>query len=391
MKLWEHALTYVLTHGGIIFNKIGQLLSQRGDLLSKEMRDGLKHLQSDIEINYSIDPNTINNIHILEFDPKPLKAGTVGSVYMCKYNNKPAILKLRHPGIVKHVYIAYYMMKTLCFPLKLFKLTSNVYDCLGDMVNSIFTQLDFTHEVRNALLWRKYLLNNNMKNVYVPEIYDFSRNYIVMEYIDDAREPIEQDIVGLIQIPILSIVHFRVMHLDLHPGNILFSKKYGVVYIDFGMCIDVDQQTLMWTKNVYRYLHRKETDNLTDLVFENFYKLDSLKPEIIDSAKKHFSRELLDVYTTKNTKIPLLSDLFKIYTTVSWHHNIPIVLEKNQTFLGAVQMELLPDYFFPNYSYHCNGRNFDMTDVKIMTLSPTIFWQEKMQNFESSRKLSTSA
>ena len=38
-----------------------------------------------------------------EFDEKPIASGSVGQVYKAKYKDKKVAVKVRHPGIEKHI------------------------------------------------------------------------------------------------------------------------------------------------------------------------------------------------------------------------------------------------------------------------------------------------
>ena len=112
MILSEWAIYYFCYFCGPLANKFGQILSARSDFLSQELLDNLKSLQdkcqpsADYQLHRRKLPKEISAIQ-----KQPLNAGTICVVLKCKYNKKPAVLKVLKTRVSFHLQLSFKILR----------------------------------------------------------------------------------------------------------------------------------------------------------------------------------------------------------------------------------------------------------------------------------------
>jgi len=111
---------------------------------------------------------------------------------------------------------------------------------LDQWSRSMYLELDYVNEGKNAMRFSKYL--QDFPEVYVPAVYFeyTSRRVLTMEWIYGKKlaksEPAE--IRRLVRVGVNCFLNQLLgtgfFHADPHPGNLLVDKKGRLVILDFG-------------------------------------------------------------------------------------------------------------------------------------------------------------
>ncbi len=244
---------------GPTFIKFGQILADRPDLVSENLRIELKKLQSsarpfDDEEAISIIEtelgNDVNNVFSY-IDRKHIASASIAQVFRATLvNGEKVILKVQRPGIKRKIELDLKLMQIFAkrihkaYPeLSSFNLVSFI-DTFGDI---LLKELDFTHEMSNMLRFTHIFKED--ERCHIPRVYSryCTPRLLVMEYIEGYNP---SDIAVLrekgfstqtiaengVNIVLTMILRHGFFHADPHPGNIFIRGNNQVVLIDHGMC-----------------------------------------------------------------------------------------------------------------------------------------------------------
>lgn len=244
---------------GPTFIKFGQILADRPDLVSENMRIELKKLQTsarpfdDAEAISIIESELGDNIDNLfsYIDRKHIASASIAQVFRATLiNGDRVVLKVQRPGIKRKIELDLKLLQIFAqrihrlYPeLNSFNLVSFV-DTFGDI---LLKELDFTHEMANMLRFTHIFKDDD--RCHVPRVYSryCTPRLLVMEYIDGFRP---DDTQGLkangfstqeiaengVNIVLTMILKHGFFHADPHPGNLFIRGNNQVVLIDHGMC-----------------------------------------------------------------------------------------------------------------------------------------------------------
>lgn len=244
---------------GPTFIKFGQILADRPDLVSENLRIELKKLQSsarpfDDEEAISIIEtelgNDVNNVFSY-IDRKHIASASIAQVFRATLvNGEKVILKVQRPGIKRKIELDLKLMQIFAkrihkaYPeLSSFNLVSFI-DTFGDI---LLKELDFTHEMSNMLRFTHIFKED--ERCHIPRVYSryCTPRLLVMEYIEGynpsdiallrekgfSTQTIAENGVNIV---LTMILRHGFFHADPHPGNIFIRGNNQVVLIDHGMC-----------------------------------------------------------------------------------------------------------------------------------------------------------
>ncbi|MGY5253817.1 ABC1 kinase family protein [Sphingobacterium spiritivorum] len=254
---------------GPTFIKLGQLLSNREDIIPKDLRDELVKLQDnvppeEIDVRQKLREHfdIVPEDHFEYIDEKPLAAASIGQVYKVRLKSgKEAVLKIKRSNIREVITADLAFIKDLTKFLEskyevIYKM--NLYQIILSFENSLMRELSFVNELNNIERFRKNFKENTQ--VYVPKVY---RAYsddemLCMEFIDGVKI---NDVEGLkalglapksivqqgLDLYLEQVLVHGFFHADPHPGNVFVNKKGKIVFIDFGamgMMIPMDRKLI---------------------------------------------------------------------------------------------------------------------------------------------------
>ncbi len=269
---------------GPLFIKMAQVAAANSDFLPEEIARELKVFQEDVA------PMTPDEVHeafmdvhgkmptelYFNFDVnKPLKSGSIGSVYLAK---KPVIqngVEILIPVVVKvarHNLEREFQMGALAIELmlissqywaphsKLFPFLESMSKQIKEFTKGFEQELNFEDE---AVIQRRFAERSRKSSVWdVPELYASSGRILEMEFLEDAmavnyaietltgkeKASFQRKVAENFLYTILEhlIVH-QEFHGDLHPGNIMVGQNGHLYLIDWGNAVDMrGKWSLVW-------------------------------------------------------------------------------------------------------------------------------------------------
>ncbi|MCP5107517.1 MAG: AarF/ABC1/UbiB kinase family protein [bacterium] len=253
---------------GVLWVKLGQLLSMRSDLFPTELCEELARLQDRVE---GFSPQLVKEILEIElggplekffsrFEMVPCAAASIAQVHRAFLADEKTwvAIKVRRPEVDRVFTLDLGMIRGLLLLLHRFSIMSYMRwpDMLWEMEQVFQEELDYRYEISNQYRLRKTLAHHD---IYVPMVFEryCTRKVLVMEYIEGvsmtdflrtwksdparikqwtAENGIDVDKVGkqLFQSYLRQVLEDNLFHADLHPGNILLLRDNRVVLLDFG-------------------------------------------------------------------------------------------------------------------------------------------------------------
>ena len=283
----EVRVRMALTELGTTFIKVGQMMSQRPDMVGPELAAQLESLQADTPP----DPPALVRATIQEelgqppdaifaaFNQLALASASVGQVHLAELKDgSPVVVKVQHAGIEPKVKSDLNLMMTLAQAaennsreLAQYRPTATV----AEFQRSLMRELDFEVELHNMEQFARNFADE--PDVHFPIAYpEFSsKRVLTMERLDGysiaRRDRMVADGIDptafaeLFANTMLSMV-FRdgFYHADPHPGNIFVLPGGRLGMLDSGKVGRVDEKTQDDFINIVTAFINHDVDSLTD-------------------------------------------------------------------------------------------------------------------------------
>ncbi|MGJ8671114.1 MAG: AarF/UbiB family protein, partial [Oceanococcus sp.] len=259
------------------FVKMAQVAAANADVLPEEIAKELAVFHEDVppmspdEVLAAFDEcygTGPENLY-MDFDPaKPMKSGSIGSVYLAKkpfnIDGKdvlvPVVVKVGRHNIDREFVIGKMVIGLAIMSSqywaphsKLTPFLRALSEQVEEFVEGFQQELDFYEEARNQM--RFYERSAKSRRWQVPAIYGATRRILEMEYLQDttslvhALENHPPKVARrlqkrLAQNLLYSVLHhiflYQEVHGDLHPGNVLVNSEGELYLIDWGNCVTMD-------------------------------------------------------------------------------------------------------------------------------------------------------
>ncbi|WP_304353696.1 AarF/ABC1/UbiB kinase family protein [Brachyspira innocens] len=242
---------------GTTFVKLGQILSNRNDILPKDITDELSKLQNHVK---PFDENEAINIIETElgkkidevfdsFDMKPKASASISQVHtaVLKTGEKVAI-KVKRPNIEENILMDIEVIIWLSNIIEKYNeefALMQPQKLIAAFKAQLLQELDFNFEKNNTLKFARYFKDN--KNIKIAKIYEeySTKSILTMEYIDGIKisdispDDNRYDRKKLVSIGIDAVLEQIFMlgffHADPHPGNLMALENNVLCFLDFGM------------------------------------------------------------------------------------------------------------------------------------------------------------
>ncbi|WP_300752648.1 AarF/ABC1/UbiB kinase family protein [uncultured Brachyspira sp.] len=242
---------------GTTFVKLGQILSNRNDILPKDITDELSKLQNHVK---PFDENEAINIIETElgkkidevfesFDMKPKASASISQVHtaVLKTGEKVAI-KVKRPNIEDNILMDIEVIIWLSNIIEKYNeefALMQPQKLIAAFKAQLLQELDFNFEKNNTLKFARYFKDN--KNIKIAKIYEeySTKSILTMEYIDGIKisdispDDNRYDRKKLVSIGIDAVLEQIFMlgffHADPHPGNLMALENNVLCFLDFGM------------------------------------------------------------------------------------------------------------------------------------------------------------
>ncbi|MGQ0701363.1 MAG: AarF/UbiB family protein [Panacagrimonas sp.] len=262
---------------GPFFVKLAQVAAANADFLPDEIAKELAVFHEDVPAMsedevlsafmecYGKLPNQL----FLEFDAKrPVKSGSIGSVYVAKKPFieegrevlRPVVIKVGRHNIDREFAIGKMVLGLAIMSSqywaphsKLTPFLRAMQEQVDEFVAGFVEELDFEAEAQNHM--RFYERSLNTRQWRVPELYGHSHRILEMEYLSDAasltralarmskrerRRFQSQVLERLVYAVLHHIFIYNEIHGDLHPGNVMIGSDGGLHLIDWGNVVQLD-------------------------------------------------------------------------------------------------------------------------------------------------------
>jgi len=311
--------------------KIFQSMSYNSNIFNDEQKNFLVKYTN--KVPFQISAADLDFLTVLEekysnklkiFKENPINSGIIAVVYKGYLldNNEPIVIKVLKKDVTYLLNSAFsdinFISKFIgCIPF-LSKFMIN--DMLNFNRDIIINQLNFSKELENLKMWKKY--SNRVEYFTVPNYYEeYTKDYnniLVMEYlesksIDDIPSELYiKYLENLYKSIIIGFIFYGIVHGDLHSGNILLMENNKIGLIDFGMSSIIDKnenETIFKILKIYidnefdilAWCDDYDINNLLEtlLINEQEYNFNKIKKqEIINEIKacliKNFIKDKID-------------------------------------------------------------------------------------------------
>lgn len=261
------------TELGPAFVKLGQVLSTRADLLPASYCEQLGQLQDNLPpasrehalalLRRELDAPP--EAFFERIPETPVAAASLAQVYRARTvdGGLDVAVKLQRPGLAESVALDATILRLIARIVRRFvRLRSDVVGIVDELIGRIFDEMDYRREADSIRRFRDvYRVGGGAGSgleglVRAPAVLDelSTRAVLVMEWIDGARLT-DVDAVaaaGLTPSDLLErgvrcslhqLLETGFMHSDPHPGNLLVAPDGSLVYLDFGMVVEVSPGT----------------------------------------------------------------------------------------------------------------------------------------------------
>lgn len=328
---------------GPTYIKIGQILSNRPDLLPKEYIEELSKLRSDV---LPMPYQEILDILREEYDKKifqiflsiernPIGSASIAQVHKATLKNgKKVVIKVQRRNIKETMIADIKVLKKAIQMLRIEKILKNTIplnDILDELLITSLEEMNFITESEHINEF--YKINKELKYIKIPKVYKSltTEKVLVMEYVEGDKISNHESLIDkgydlneigekLADNYIYQAVDVGYFHADPHPDNIIIHEG-KITYVDFGMmghlnsrnkellkrCIiailnddikEVERTLLIICETKGNINHSRLCNELQSILDK--YKTTEIKD--INIAK--FTEELMTMLTTNNITIP---------------------------------------------------------------------------------------
>lgn len=264
-KKWDYAqfsrfrrIRMAIEELGVTFIKLGQLLSNRNDILPPALLEELTSLQDQVS---PIPPERVSQIverqlgrpvseAFEQFDLRPIASASIAQVHYARLPNRREVaVKVQRPGIERVVDVDLEILYGLAGLIERYVPSSRLYQP-REIVNQFRAQLKIELNFNRELLFMQKFgaLFKRRRTIKVPQpIREFTtRRVLTMEYIEGTKvsKITEGERTGFNRRTIAlrggtlmleQVFMHGFFHADPHPGNIVVLPGNVICFLDFGM------------------------------------------------------------------------------------------------------------------------------------------------------------
>lgn len=304
----------------IIYTKILQwvnfdFLSFLGTDFNKFLR---KFTDSSPYVDGDIDYETLDklmdkgNKYELSINRIPINSGTISLVFegniVHEGINKKIAIKLLRKDIKRRIENCINTFDWLFSYMKYIPILAAIdLDVLfNDVKENLLEQVDFSKESHYINLFDKRLnKHKSIKSIkLVPELtFD---NVIVMEFIEGRsifklRDEEKLEFADKITSTLFYCqIKKRLFHLDLHPGNILYTNDNKITYLDLGMVMELDIGECNLILDFIELLHSEDVNSILIRIFNDYKNVIFKSGTCSDDLIQKIIMKKPDIYMNKD-------------------------------------------------------------------------------------------
>ena len=303
---------------GPTFIKLGQLFSTRADLFPIEYVEELSKLQDRVpafdydQVKETIESDLGKPIDRLfsSFDPIPLAAASLGQVHRAKlFRGDDVVVKIQRPGLKQLFTIDLAILRQIARYFQNHREWGKNRDWIGiydECCRILWEETDYLLEGRNADTFRRNFRGEDW--VRVPRVYwkYASPKVLTLEYMPgikishyEALEAAGLDRKVLARLGarayLQQILNGGFFHADPHPGNIAVNHDGALIFYDFGMMGQIENDIREGLMDTLVGISQKNSDK----VVKSLINLGALVPTGDMTSVRRSIQFMLDNFMDK--------------------------------------------------------------------------------------------
>jgi ubiquinone biosynthesis protein len=359
----------VLEELGPSYIKMGQIMSNRDDMLPPDLIKELEKLQDrapslqnfDVEKVLSEELDIDCSQYFRSIDPKPIAAASLAQVHRAQLMNGDwVVLKIQRPNIAEVIASDISIMKEVAEALEKYSEQVKPFQpskLVESFEKSVNEELSFLREMDNMEHFAKNFMENDA--IYVAKLYrELSNDHIIcMEWVDGIKvseleklkeQNIDSGAVAKVGVDLYleQVLEHGFFHADPHPGNIfVLPKAQKICFIDFGMMGTImpnDKEAI--TELLLCFL-KKDVRKIIPVL-----KKIAIKTEIPDEKKLEYDLyELIQGISNTSIRNIQLGSTLKQFKNVLYENKITIphylyILIRALVIIEGVGLKLDPEF-----------------------------------------------
>ena len=310
---------------GPTFIKLGQLLSNRPDIVPPDVLMELTSLQDDVA---PVPTRVIKHIIAQEFDrpceevfsyfaDDPIASASIAQVHRVNLSNgAPAAVKVQRPNIWHNMSIDLDILAGLAGLLEKYLPDSRFFqpvEIVKEFRSRLLEEIDFRHELNN--IQRFHRMFHNDKRLKIPRVFlDYSTGRVLtMEYIhgqkmnrmqtlEGSREKRDQLSASLTQLMLEQIFTHGFFHADPHPGNILIMEDGTPCFLDFGLVGELRPRDKKYLSTILMATVHKDQAQLSEALLRiteapDHVLREHIEDDVYDLLERYVDTELMQLQT----------------------------------------------------------------------------------------------
>ncbi len=344
----EKRIRLALTELGPTFIKLGQVLSQRPDIIGPDLAAELTSLQSQIPANPGEEIYPIIEAELGAsadelfdgFEPDAVASASIGQVHRARLKDgTPVVVKVQHPGIADKVHEDLEVLAGLA------TLAEHIPDIevwkpsvlVEQLSKSLRRELNFTRELQNLQVFRQLFADAQGLEIPKPYATFSSPRVLTMQRLDGIaidRLAKQEDYVKnddetrqalakrAAEIYMEMIFTHGVYHADPHPGNVLITNNDppGLGLLDFGMVGRIDDRLRETIEEMLLAVAASDTRLLTTLI----KRVGNTPPRLDDAILSIDVADLIATYGSQPLESFDLSGALNDVTDIMHRHQISL-------------------------------------------------------------------
>ncbi len=356
---------------GVLFIKLGQMLSTRGDLLPDAYRTELAKLQDEVA---PLPVNAIADIIredlgaspdqlFASFDVEPLGSASIGQVHAARLSDgREVVLKVRKPRVDELAQVDLEILAGLIdkwtprFPVLQ---QNDARGLLREFSDALLAELDYEREAANQKFFRATFANEH--GLRIPDVIEeYTKKRVLTEVRVDGRRA--SDVVDLPKRHRAAvsrrIARFLlepaftcgVFYADPHPGNLLIQEDGSLTVIDFGKVGHLTPEARRRVADIFIAMVRSDAPRMADRLIEITAPRHPVDRDLMTSEIDRMLRLYVDVSLENLRFGDALGELFQLVR----RHGLRLPGTLVQFFKALAMCEGIlqtidPDSSFPDY------------------------------------------